>query len=40
MGISAFRIENDGNLTPIHGAEDFAPVITGLAPGTQGIVAT
>lgn len=40
MGISALRIENDGNLTPIHGSEEFAPVIEGLAPGTQGIVAT
>ncbi|MGH3695507.1 MAG: lactonase family protein [Pseudonocardiaceae bacterium] len=40
MGISAFQIENDGNLTPIHGSEEFAPVIEGLAPGTQGIVAT
>ncbi|MGH3832235.1 MAG: lactonase family protein [Pseudonocardiaceae bacterium] len=42
MSISAFRIEADGNLTTIPGTdpEGLAPAIQGLAPGTQGIVAT
>ncbi|MDX6706407.1 MAG: hypothetical protein QOF69_2754 [Solirubrobacteraceae bacterium] len=40
MSINAYRIEDDGNLTAIHGPAGPVPAIEGLAPGTQGIAAT
>lgn len=40
MSISAFKIEDNGNLTTILGARGRPPAIDGLAPGSQGIVAT
>jgi hypothetical protein len=52
MSISAYRIEANGTLTTLHGygvADDpptvigpgvLAPSMGGLAPGSQGIVAT
>ncbi|MGH3805551.1 MAG: lactonase family protein [Pseudonocardiaceae bacterium] len=39
MGISAFRIETDGSLTPLRGFGIADDDPDGLAPGTQGIVA-
>lgn len=42
MSINAYRIEASGNLTAIPDPNDpdgLAPLIRGLAPGTQGIVA-
>jgi 6-phosphogluconolactonase (cycloisomerase 2 family) len=39
MSINAFRIEADGNLTTINATGGSAPVVDGLAPGTQGIAA-
>jgi 6-phosphogluconolactonase len=40
MSINAYRIEEDGNLTAIHGPGGPVPAIEGLAPGSQGIAAT
>jgi 6-phosphogluconolactonase (cycloisomerase 2 family) len=39
MSINAFKVETSGNLTPIADQNGSKPVIDGLAPGTQGIVA-
>jgi hypothetical protein len=40
MSINAFKVEASGNLTPVADQNGRKPVIDGLAPGTQGIVAT
>jgi 6-phosphogluconolactonase len=40
MGISAFRIETGGDLTPLRGFGIADDDPAGLAPGTQGLVAT
>jgi hypothetical protein len=52
MSISAYRVEANGTLTTLHGygvADDpprvigpgvLAPSLGGLAPGSQGLVAT
>ncbi|HEV7804961.1 MAG TPA: beta-propeller fold lactonase family protein [Solirubrobacteraceae bacterium] len=40
MSINAYRIEQDGKLTAVHGPGGLVPAIEGLAPGTQGIAAT
>jgi 6-phosphogluconolactonase (cycloisomerase 2 family) len=39
MSINAFKVEANGNLTPIADQNGQKPLIDGLAPGTQGIVA-
>jgi hypothetical protein len=40
MGISAFRIETDGSLTPLRGFGIADDDPDGLPPGTQEILAT
>jgi 6-phosphogluconolactonase (cycloisomerase 2 family) len=40
MSINAFKVEASGNLTPLVDQNGQAPAVDGLAPGTQGIVAT